>query len=122
MVNIGNTKELYTFLSEQNIDSLGEGIKIGLDISQTPQRIEELLNVRFLLIRNVDIEVIVAENIEGYFEIRIFADSGRIRGRQITSLAEEIMNIISDEVDNFELVNSSRDDIGALLRQIITYK
>lgn len=122
MVNIGNTKELYTFLSEQNIDSLGEGIKIGLDISPTPQRIEELQNVRFLIIRNVDIEVIVAENIEGYFEIRIFADSGRIRGRQITSLAEEIMNIISDEVDNFELVNSSRDDIGALLRQIITYK
>ena len=122
MVNIGNTKELYTFLCEQNLDSLGEGITIGLDISQTPQRIEEFQNVRFLLVRKVDIEVIVAENIEGYFEIRIFADSGRIRGRQITSLAEEIMNIINDEVDNFELVNSSRDDIGALLRQIITYK
>lgn len=122
MANIGNTKELYTFLSEQNIDSLGEGITIGLDISQTPQRTEAIQNVRFLIERKVDIEVIVAENIEGYFEIRIFADSGRIRGRQITSLAKEIMNIISDEVDNFELVDSSRDDIDALLRQIITYK
>lgn len=122
MISIKNTEELFNFLREQNIDSLGEGIKIGLDISQTPQRIEEFQNVRFLIVRQVEIEVIVAENIEGYFEIRIFADSGRTRGRQITSLAEEIMNIISEEVDNFELVNSSRDAIGALLRQIITYK
>ncbi|MGN0014163.1 MAG: hypothetical protein ACI37T_01955 [Candidatus Gastranaerophilaceae bacterium] len=115
-----SVKELITFLSGQNITTFDENVLIFLREGNRTQRAEEILRNGFIRTSNADINIIVAENTEGYFEIRIIADSGRFTGKQINKFAQEIEMCLSG-VENLELLVSNRSDIDKILRYIFIY-
>lgn len=120
---IDNIDAFIEFISKLNIDSL-EGINIGLIKGSRTQRQEEILQYRFITSYNQnDINIIMSENIEGQFEIRIIASANKITGRQIQQLADEIFQNINHDISNLYLVEQTRSDLcgGQIIRYIMTY-
>lgn len=120
---IDSVDELVKFVSELNIDSLSDDIQIGLSKGSRTQRQEEILNFRFFSLNQSPINIIINENIEGQYEIRVIANSSFINGKQVNLLASELIQKLEHSVSNLQLVSSDRNDIcnGTILRYIITY-
>ena len=120
---IENIDTFIEFISKLNIDSL-EGINIGLMKGSRTQRQEEILQYRFIINYNQnDINIIMSENIEGQFEIRLIASANIITGRQIQQLADEISQNINHNISYLSLVEQGRNDLcgGQMIRYIMTY-
>ena len=122
---VSNLDELLSFLQKQEIKSLNEAFKIGIGIdSNKTLRAEEILKFRFIMNnRNNDICILISENKEGLYEIRLIADASRINGKQIKNLASEINQNICNSISNLVLQDSLRNDLceGQMIRYIMTY-
>lgn len=118
-----NIDAFIEFIRKLKIDSF-ERVNIGLMKGSRTQRQEEILKYRFITnYKQSDINIVMSENIEGQFEIRIIADANIITGRQIQQLADEISQNINHNISNLSLVEQGRKDLcgGQMIRYILVY-